>query len=184
MRYWSFLGYPCGLHFKGVGTIFHFQSTYCLVVGRMGITLLLAAFVFGCGGSSSDLGESKESAERTSAKPFPVAKQPAQTVATKTEQATTAETDGPFDKLVGSWTRTDGGYVIKIRSVGSDGKLDAGYFNPRPIKVSVAKASEKAAAVEVFVELRDINYPGSNYTLTYDPQRDALVGNYFQAVEG
>ncbi len=153
--------------------------------------MLLAAFVLGCGGAPSDLDESKDAAERTSAETFPVATQPVQTVATKTdqaaakkEQAATAETDGPFDKLVGNWTRTDGGYVIKIRSVDSDGKLDAGYFNPRPIKVSVAKATEKAAKVEVFVELRDINYPGSNYTLTYDPKRDALVGNYFQAVAG
>ena len=114
--------------------------------------------------------------ETALAGPSPVAEQPV--------QAAAAETEGPFDKLVGRWIRTDGGYVIEIHSVGSNGQLDAGYFNPGPINVSVAEAAEKAGSVEVFLELRDINYPGSNYTLTYDPQRDVLVGSYFQAVAG
>ena len=122
--------------------------------------------------------------ETAPAEPSPVAVQPVQAAAAETEQVATAETEGPFDKLVGRWIRTDGGYVIEIRSVGSNGQLDAGYFNPRPINVSVAKAVEKAGNVEVFLELRDINYPGSNYTLTYDPQRDVLAGSYFQAVQG
>ena len=34
----------------------------------------------------------------------------------------------------------------------------------------------------MFIELRDVNYPGSTYTLTYDPATDQLSGNYFQAV--
>jgi hypothetical protein len=33
----------------------------------------------------------------------------------------------------------------------------------------------------VFVELRAPGYPGSTYTLTYDPTRDQLAGIYFQA---
>jgi hypothetical protein len=37
--------------------------------------------------------------------------------------------------------------------------------------------------VKVFVELRDVNYPGSTYTLTYDPASDQLKGIYYQAVE-
>jgi hypothetical protein len=35
----------------------------------------------------------------------------------------------------------------------------------------------------LFVELRDINYPGSKYNLHYDPKTDRLKGNYFQALE-
>ena len=35
--------------------------------------------------------------------------------------------------------------------------------------------------LQVFIELRDEGYPGSTYTLTYDAQRDALSGIYFQA---
>jgi hypothetical protein len=42
-------------------------------------------------------------------------------------------------------------------------------------------ASRDGAAVEVFIELRDANYPGSTYNLTYDPQSDQLQGIYYQA---
>jgi hypothetical protein len=35
--------------------------------------------------------------------------------------------------------------------------------------------------VKVFIELRDVNYPGSTYTLAYDPVSDQLKGDYFQA---
>jgi hypothetical protein len=33
----------------------------------------------------------------------------------------------------------------------------------------------------VFVELRDTNYPGSTYTMIYDPRDDVLKGIYYQA---
>ena len=36
--------------------------------------------------------------------------------------------------------------------------------------------------VYVLVELRDVNYPGSKYALTYDESNDILIGAYFQAV--
>jgi hypothetical protein len=29
----------------------------------------------------------------------------------------------------------------------------------------------------------NIGYPGSKYTLLYDPERDALMGLYYQAVQ-
>ena len=35
--------------------------------------------------------------------------------------------------------------------------------------------------MKVFLELRDVHYPGSTYTLTYDPARDQLQGVYYQA---
>lgn len=88
-----------------------------------------------------------------------------------------------FRSLVGRWQRTDGGYVIEIRQVASDGSMTAGYFNPRPINVSRASASLFKGYVKVEVELRDTGYPGSTYTLLYDMDRDALVGLYYQAVQ-
>jgi len=91
------------------------------------------------------------------------------------------EAEVDLEKLVGRWLRPDGGYIIEIRSIGANGRLDAGYFNPNPINVSLAEASRRADAVRVFVELKDVGYPGSSYTLTYDPQRDLLSGTYFQA---
>ena len=39
-----------------------------------------------------------------------------------------------------------------------------------------------SSAVKVFLELRDVNYPGSTYMLTYDSVSDQLKGIYFQAV--
>jgi len=87
-----------------------------------------------------------------------------------------------LEKLKGRWVRAEGGYVLEIRAVGPGGKLDAAYFNPRSIHVATAEASRKGAAVEVFVELRDVNYPGSTYTLSFDEKNDRLVGRYFQAV--
>jgi len=86
-----------------------------------------------------------------------------------------------LEKIVGRWLRPDGGYIIEIRSIGANGRMDAGYFNPNPINVSLAEASHRGDAVRVFVELKDVGYPGSSYTLTYDPQRDLLSGTYFQA---
>jgi len=37
--------------------------------------------------------------------------------------------------------------------------------------------------IRLFVELRDVNYPGSAYDLQYDTRTDRLKGTYFQAVE-
>jgi hypothetical protein len=82
------------------------------------------------------------------------------------------------------WRRPDGGYVLDLRKVRPDGAIDAAYLNPRPINVGKAQASRDGATVRVFVELRAPNYPGSTYTLTYDPKRDELYGVYYQAVEG
>ena len=88
-----------------------------------------------------------------------------------------------YRPLVGRWQRTDGGYVIEIQRVAADGAMAAAYFNPRPINVSWAKASEFKDHLKVEVELRDTGYPGSSYTLLYDPDKDALLGIYYQAVQ-
>jgi hypothetical protein len=86
-----------------------------------------------------------------------------------------------FDRLQGRWQRPDGGYVLEIREIDGTGKLVAAYFNPRPIYVSRAEASREGTTTKVFIELRDKNYPGSTYTLTYDEGSDQLKGTYFQA---
>jgi uncharacterized protein (DUF2147 family) len=86
-----------------------------------------------------------------------------------------------FQKLEGRWQRDDGGYIIDISRVDAGGTLTAAYFNPRPINVAKAEASMLGQTVRVFIELRDVNYPGSTYQLTYDPAEDLLTGSYFQA---
>jgi hypothetical protein len=86
-----------------------------------------------------------------------------------------------FENLIGRWQRTDGGYIIEIRNISADGRMDAAYLNPRPIHVARAEASWKKGRQEVFIELQDTGYPGSTYTLDYHPDRDAFTGVYFQA---
>jgi hypothetical protein len=93
------------------------------------------------------------------------------------------ESNPAFQRLLGKWVRPDGGYVLEIKSADPAGKLDAGYFNPNPIHVARAQALQSGSALTVYVELQDVNYPGSNYTLTYDVSNDVLTGIYFQAIE-
>jgi cytoskeletal protein RodZ len=95
--------------------------------------------------------------------------------------ATKVATKADFQKLQGKWRRPDGGYVLEIKSVTDSGTLDATYANPQPIHVAKAEASQEDKAIKVFIELRDVNYPGSTYDLTYDPPSDSLQGIYYQA---
>jgi len=94
----------------------------------------------------------------------------------------------PYAVLPGKWVRPDGGYVLEIRSAAADGTLEAGYFNPAPIRVARAKASrEGVGPVKVFVLLDDPanpGYRGCTYDLAFDPGENVLVGTYFQAVQG
>jgi hypothetical protein len=85
-----------------------------------------------------------------------------------------------FEILQGGWVRPDGGYVVAVREIDAGGRMVAAYFNPRPINVSRAAASSDGTTIKVFIELRDINYPGATYNLTYDPRSDQLRGIYFQ----
>ena len=86
--------------------------------------------------------------------------------------------------LVGDWIRTDASYLIKISKVYNDGSLEAQYFNPKSINVESAIWEESYGNLKVTIVLRDVNYPGSKYTLNYLPDRDILTGDYFQAVQG
>ncbi len=99
----------------------------------------------------------------------------------KTPKQSRKRTD--VQRLAGRWVRPDGGYILELRDVRKDGSLTAAYFNPRPINVFRAKWDRKEGSINLFVELRDINYPGSTYKLQYDPKTDRLKGTYFQAVE-
>jgi hypothetical protein len=86
-----------------------------------------------------------------------------------------------LQNLKGNWLRPDGGYVLGIKSVEENGKLEATYLNPKSINVSKAEASWKNGALKVFVELRDVRYPGSTYDLAYEEGKDQLTGIYYHA---
>lgn len=84
------------------------------------------------------------------------------------------------NKLIGRWLRTDGNYVLEIKSVRPDGKVDAAYFNPSPVNVSRAEVFSEEGDPRLLVELRDRGYDGNYYTLAYDPATDCLAGVYHQ----
>jgi hypothetical protein len=134
---------------------------FWIVVGLGAIAGMIAAFLLSTGKKSQEGVMSEKAA--------PVVSSPAR------------EVQGNLKSLLGRWLRPDGGYVIEIRKIGANNKLDAGYFNPGPIHVSRAEASREGDKIKIFVELQDVGYPGSTYTLTYDQQRDLLTGTYFQA---
>jgi hypothetical protein len=92
-----------------------------------------------------------------------------------------AQAQPDFMILNGRWVRTDGGYMIEIKSVDPGGRMQATYYNPNPINVSRAEAARSGAAVTVFLELRGPGYPGSTYTLIHDPKSDELKGIYHHA---
>jgi|OpeIllAssembly_1097287.scaffolds.fasta_scaffold357752_2 hypothetical protein len=92
-------------------------------------------------------------------------------------------TQAEHARMAGKWLRPDGDYVLELSDVKPDGKLKAAYFNPRPINVAKAEWRSMAGRIQIFVELRDVNYPGSTYTLIYDPEKDRFNGYYFQAVQ-
>ena len=40
--------------------------------------------------------------------------------------------------LVGEWSRTDGGYIIRVLDIKPDGLVDAEYLNPKAINIAEA----------------------------------------------
>lgn len=89
-----------------------------------------------------------------------------------------------LQKLVGRWKRSDADYVLKIKSVDAQGKLDATYLNPSQIHVEKAHAHSHGEAAHLTIELRDVNYPGCIYDLHFNAAQDKLTGTYFQAALG
>ena len=86
-------------------------------------------------------------------------------------------------QLEGRWVREDGGYMLVLQDIRPDGSLKAFYFNPRQINVHEANWKFEDERLILYVELRDVNYPGSNYTLMYRAATDVLWGSYYQAVQ-
>src|SRR5512143_3257464 len=96
-----------------------------------------------------------------------------------------AAVSGPEpQRLAGHWLRPDGDYLLQLSDPQPSGELRAAYLNPRPIHGAKSTWSRVEGGLRVFIELRDVNYPGSTYTLTYEPISDRLSGNYFQAALG
>ena len=122
------------------------------------------------------------------AKPQPTPDQTARDTPDRKEEssssATNAKPSVPLERAVGKWNRPGEPYVLEIKRIGSDGRAEAAYSNPNPINVARAEVTASDDGINVFVELRDVNYPGCTYRLRYEPERDLLYGEYFQAKMG
>ncbi len=119
----------------------------------------------------------RQEASATAAAPAVTAPTPTPVAATTPAPVAAAN----VAKVKGRWLRPDGGYILAITAIEADGRAEAGYFNPNPIKVAWATVGAEGAELKVKVELRDQNYPGCLYKLTYVADKDRLVGTYFQA---
>jgi len=98
---------------------------------------------------------------------------------------TAASAEKPnFKVIIGEWVRPDGGYIVRVRDVNPNGSVDAGYFNPGKINIAEANVSLWKGLVKLFIKLQDKGYPGSTYTLIYNPQKDMMFGLYYQAAMG
>ena len=86
--------------------------------------------------------------------------------------------------LVGEWSRTETPCLIKIMEVLDNGKLELTYFNLKSIHTGKAYWLIKGTFLSLYVELLDENNPGSFYKLNYNSERDILVGDYFEVVDG
>jgi hypothetical protein len=94
-----------------------------------------------------------------------------------------SDTPPAFRPLLGEWLRPDGGYVLSVSGVSPDGRAAVAYLNPRPIRVARAEARREGDLVGLFVQFDDVGYPGSTYTLGYDPTSGQLKGLYYQAAQ-
>lgn len=85
--------------------------------------------------------------------------------------------------MQGRWVRTDAPYIIELRQNQSH-KLQASYFNPRPIHVEETETAKKDGLQYVMIKLQDVNYEGSVYLLNYNREQDTLQGIYLHGGSG
>jgi hypothetical protein len=142
------------------------------IISVISITVILV-LLSGCGNSTKKATVINESTTNTAEK----------VITTDSIAAPATATIDQLGKLKGKWQRTDGDYVLEIFAVKDDRTLNAGYFNPKPINVEKAIWLYKDGKLYIQVIFRDVNYPGSAYTMQYDAVKDYFFGQYFQAVE-
>jgi hypothetical protein len=86
--------------------------------------------------------------------------------------------------LIGEWSRTETPCQIKITEVLDSGKLALTYFDVKSINTGKTYWLLKGTFLSLVVELLDENNPGSYYKLNYIVERDVLVGEYYEVVDG
>jgi len=90
--------------------------------------------------------------------------------------------DYPHEIIVVDDNSPDGTYKIVIEEVKEDGELVAKYLNPDPINIGRSGWRNQDDKLEIYIELRDENYPGSIYQLTYNENTKTIFGTYYLAL--
>ncbi len=140
---------------------------------------ILLLFISGCNTSPGTKANKSEKAASQAPSQAEIPVKPADPVA-----ITGISADSARALLKGKWLRSDGTYTIEIFTISDGGKMDAGYFNPNPINVGNAEWTVSDGIILMKIVLRDVNYPGSTYSLMYNRENDVIAGTYFQAVNG
>jgi hypothetical protein len=84
--------------------------------------------------------------------------------------------------LKGVWGRADGPGEINISEVLDNGVLKATFYNPKLINMEKAVWTNSSDVLRIYILLRDDSNPGSGFSLNYSPEKDLLVGAYFDAL--
>ena len=93
------------------------------------------------------------------------------------------KTDPDKNLLTGEWSETGTPNLIKITGVDESGRLQIGFFNPKSITVLKSNWIKNGNLLSVYIELQDEKYMNSNFKLNYVPERDMLVGEFYDAMQ-
>lgn len=145
------------------------------------IILLIAIYFFSC--QQDGKKDNAETNQPESGIPRPLPDADSAVLVQKNPKTVPAAVKIHQDTILGAWIRPDGNYILEFTTINEDNSLEANYYNPRPINISLAQVKEEER-IKIYVEFDDTNYRGSYYDLLYDPANDALTGNYYQATYG
>jgi hypothetical protein len=81
--------------------------------------------------------------------------------------------------LIGTWTRNDGGYSVKVVGFDQKGQIQVEYYNPQPIQVTHAKYFEEDGDLGFEFNLTGNGYDGNSYRLKHFKRNNMLYGSYF-----
>jgi hypothetical protein len=84
--------------------------------------------------------------------------------------------------LKGIWQRTDASGELTISEIMDNGFLTATYGNPKGINIEKAVWLNTSDVLRIYILFREDLYPGSSFSLNYLPEKDQLLGTYFDAL--
>jgi hypothetical protein len=84
--------------------------------------------------------------------------------------------------LKGVWGRADGPGEINISEVLDNGVLKTTFYNPKLINIEKAVWTNSSDVLRIYILLRDDSNPDSSFSLNYLPEKDLLIGVYFDGL--